>query len=199
MRLLSKNIVGTVLLLLVAFGLSGCGVNQAPTLDEKCKAAWAEVQNQYQRRADLIPNLVETVKGYATHEKSTLVEVTQARAAATQPQLQGDITQNPQAFQQSEQAQAQLGSALSRLMVVVEKYPDLKADDDFMALQSQLEGTENRIAVARRDYIATVQQYNILLRTIPSKWIAHLLYPDLKPREEFTATPDAQAAPQVKF
>ncbi len=196
----ASRFLSVLFLLVMACGLSGCGVNQAPTLDENCKAKWSEVLNQYQRRSDLIPNLVETVKGYAAHEKDTLVEVTDARAKATQPQISaGDITQNPQAFQQFEQSQAQLGGALSRLLVVSEKYPDLKADKNFMELQSQLEGTENRIAVARRDYIDAVQQYNTVLRTIPSSWIAHIMYPDLKPRETFTISTEAQEAPKVKF
>ena len=190
-----------VMLALVAFNLSACGqVNQLPTLDEKAKAAWAEVLNQYQRRTDLIPNLVETVKGYATHEQSTLVEVTEARAKATAVTVNaGDLTQNPEAFKQFEASQHQLSGALSHLLVASERYPDLKADQNFMELQSQLEGTENRIAVARRDYIAAVQEYNTALRTIPNRWIASAMYPDLKPREEFTISAEAEEAPKVKF
>ena len=201
MRSFGRNFLNIVMLLMIATSLSGCGaVNRLPTLDEKAKAAWAEVLNQYQRRTDLIPNLVETVKGYAAHEKDTLVEVTEARAKATSVTVNaGDLTQNPEAFKQFEQSQSQLSGALSHLLVASEKYPDLKADRNFMELQSQLEGTENRITVARRDYIATVQEYNTALRTIPTRWIASIMYPDLKPREEFTISAEAQEAPKVKF
>ena len=164
----------------VVIGLSGCGVNKLPTLDEQVKAAWSEVLNQYQRRADLIPNLVETVKGYAHQEQQVLTEVTEARAHATQMQLPADILSNPQAFHQFEQNQAAIGGALGRLLAVAEAYPDLKSNQNFLALQSQLEGTENRIAVARRDYILAVQDYNTALRTIPQRWIASILYPDMK-------------------
>jgi len=179
--------------------LSACGVNNVPTLDEKVKAAWSEVLNQYQRRADLIPNLVETVKGYAAHEQETLEAVVEARAKATQTQLPPDILTNPDAFKQFQANQAQLSGALSRLLVTVEKYPDLKANQNFLALQSQLEGTENRIAVARRDYIVAVQAYNTELRTIPGKWIASILYPDAKVKETFSVADDVQQAPKVKF
>jgi LemA protein len=179
--------------------LSGCGVNKVPTLDEQVKAAWSEVLNQYQRRADLIPNLVETVKGYAHQEQQVLTEVTEARAKATQMQLPSDVLSNPQAFHQFEQNQAALGGALGRLLAVSENYPNLKSNQNFLALQSQLEGTENRIAVARRDYIDAVQSYNTELRTIPGRWIAAWLYPDLKVRETFTISEQAQQVPQVKF
>ena len=179
--------------------LSACGVNNVPTLDEKVKAAWSEVLNQYQRRSDLIPNLVETVKGYAAHEQETLEAVVKARAKATQTQLPPDILTNPDAFKKFQESQAQLSGALSRLLVTVEKYPDLKANQNFLALQSQLEGTENRIAVARRDYIVAVQAYNTELRTIPGKWIAALLYPDAKVKETFTVADEVQQAPKVKF
>src|SRR5580693_10571554 len=140
-------------LLLVVLGLSGCGINTIPAQDEAVKAAWSEVLNQYQRRTDLIPNLVETVKGYAHQEQQVLVAVTEARAKATQMQLPSDILTNPGAFRQFEQNQAALQGALGRLLAVSESYPALKSDQNFLALQSQLEGTENRIAVARRDYI----------------------------------------------
>jgi LemA protein len=181
-------------------GASGCGgVNQLPTLDEQVKAAWSEVLNQYQRRADLIPNLVETVKGYAKQEQQVLTEVTEARARATQMQLPPDILSNPDKFKEFEQNQAALGGALGRLLAVSEKYPDLKSNQNFLALQSQLEGTENRISVARRDYILAVQQYNTYLRTYPGKWIAGWLYPDMKVRETFTISEQAQQVPQVKF
>jgi LemA protein len=179
---------------------SGCGgINRLPTLDEQVKAAWSEVLNQYQRRADLIPNLVETVKGYAHQEQQVLTEVTEARAKATQMQLPADVLSNPEAFHQFEQNQAALGGALGRLLAVSERYPDLKSNQNFLALQSQLEGTENRIAVARRDYILAVQDYNTYLRTYPGKWIAGWLYPDMKVRETFTISEQAQQVPQVKF
>lgn len=187
----------TLMVILIA---SGCtGVNRLPTLDEQVKAAWSEVLNQYQRRADLIPNLVETVKGYANQEQKVLTEVTEARAKATQMVLPPDILSNPEAFHQFEENQTALRGALSRLLAVSEKYPDLKSNQNFLALQSQLEGTENRIAVARRDYIMAVQQYNTYLRTYPGKWIASWMYPDLKVRETFTISQEAQQVPQVKF
>src|SRR5579862_7724266 len=184
---------------LMLAGLSGCGINKIPTLDEQVKAAWSEVLNQYQRRADLIPNLVETVKGYAHQEQQVLTKVVEARAKATQMQLPADILSNPQAFHQFEQNQAALGGALGRLLAVSENYPDLKSNENFLALQSQLEGTENRITVARKDYIDAVQTYNTTLRTIPSRWIAAWFYPDAKVKETFTITAQAQEAPQVKF
>jgi LemA protein len=180
-------------------GLPGCGVNKIPTLDEQVKAAWSEVLNQYQRRADLIPSLVETVKGYAHQEQQVLTQVTEARAKATQMQLPADILSNPQAFHQFEQNQAAVGGALGRLLAVSEAYPALKSDQNFLALQSQLEGTENRIAVARRDYILAVQSYNTELRTIPGQWVASALYPDAKVRETFTISEQTRQVPQVKF
>ncbi|MEN3974007.1 LemA family protein [Emcibacter sp. SYSU 3D8] len=183
----------------LAVGLSACGINNVPTYDEEVKAAWSQVQNQYQRRADLIPNLVETVKGYAEHEQETLTAVVEARAKATQMTLPANITENPEAFAQFQQNQSELSSALARLMVVVERYPDLKANQSFLALQSQLEGTENRIAVARRDYILTVQKYNTELRTIPGRWVAGIFYPDAKVKETFAAAAESQSAPKVNF
>jgi len=185
--------------LAVALGLAACDVNAVPRQDEAVKAAWSQVLNQYQRRTDLIPNLVETVKGYAKQEQTVLTQVVEARAKATQMQLPADITSNPEAFKQFEQNQAQLGGALGRLLAVSENYPDLKSNQNFLALQSQLEGTENRISVARRDYIQTVQTYNTTLRTIPSRWIAAFLYPDAKVKETFTISEQAQQVPQVKF
>jgi LemA protein len=186
-------------LLLVVIGLASCGINDVPRQDEAVKAAWSEVMNQYQRRSDLIPNLVETVKGYAHQEQSVLTAVTEARAKATQMTIPADITTNPQAFHQFEQNQAQLGGALGRLLAVSERYPDLKSNENFLALQSQLEGTENRIAVARRDYIDAVQTYNTTLRTIPGRWVAGIFYPDAKVKQNFTISEQAQQAPQVKF
>lgn len=200
MRRKMERGVFLTMMLLAILASSGCNsVNRLPTLDEQVKAAWSEVLNQYQRRADLIPNLVETVKGYAHQEQQVLTEVTEARARATQMVLPPDILSNPEAFHQFEQNQVALHSALGRLLAVSEKYPDLKSNQNFLALQSQLEGTENRIAVARRDYILAVQEYNTYLRTYPGKWIAGWMYPDLKVRETFTISQEAQQVPQVKF
>ena len=180
--------------------LSACGLNNIPTYDEQVKSAWSQVENQYQRRADLIPNLVSTVKGYAAHEKDTLIAVTNARAKVGSIQVTKNLLENPQAMQQFQQAQGQLGSALKRLLVVSERYPDLKANQNFLALQSQLEGTENRISVARRDYITSTERYNTEIRTFPGKLWHGFLYSDLKLREAYTATTqDAETAPKVSF
>jgi LemA protein len=179
--------------------LSGCGINNIPRYDQAVKAAWAQVQNEYQRRADLVPNLVATVKGYAAHEDKVLDEVTQARARVGQMQIPQDILTNPQAFKQYEQNQGALTSALQRLLVVTENYPNLKANENFLTLQSQLEGTENRIAVARRDYIAAVQTYNTELTTIPGRWYRSMFYGDKQVMQSFSAAEAAQDAPQVKF
>ena len=189
-----------LLITLMAFGLSGCGINNIPSYDENVKATWAQVQNQYQRRADLIPNLVKTVKAYAAHEKDTLEAVTEARAKVNSMQVDSGIINDPAKLQQFEAAQSQLSSALSRLMVVVERYPDLKANQNFLALQSQLEGTENRISVARRDYIAAVERYNREIRTFPGRIWHSVLYSDMPLRETFEATSeDAEKAPEVDF
>ena len=182
--------------------LTGCGINNIPTYDEQVNAAWSQVENQYQRRADLIPNLVETVKGFARQERETLEAVVEARAKATSVNIEGsELLNNPQALRQFQQAQGELSSALSRLMVVVERYPDLKSNQNFLALQSQLEGTENRISVARRDFIQALQQYNQELRTFPGRLWAAILYRDMKVREDyFEATvPDAEQAPTIDF
>jgi LemA protein len=196
MKPVLKLIFATVL----AAQLAACGINNIPTLDEQVKASWAQVQNQYQRRADLIPNLVETVRGYANQEQETLVAVTEARARVASMQVDANLINNPEQLKQFEQAQAQLSGALSRLMVVVERYPELKSNQNFLALQSQLEGTENRIAVSRRDYIEAVQRYNTEIRTLPGKLWHMALYSDLPVRETFEATaPSAESAPQVKF
>lgn len=191
----------TGMLVLMLVGLAGCGINDIPTQREQVKAAWSQVLNEYQRRSDLIPNLVATVKGYAHQEQAVLTAVTEARAKATQTtmQLPPDVLSNPQAFHQFEQVQSQLGTALGRLLVVTERYPDLKSNENFLALQAQLEGTENRIAVARRDYIEAVQQYNTTLQTIPGRWWASLLYPDAKVMQNFTISEKAEQAPQVQF
>ncbi len=187
-------------LLLIGAVLSSCGINNIPTLDEQAKAAWGQVQNQYQRRADLIPNLVEVVKGYAAHEQDTLTAVIEARAKATSIQVDASTLDNPEKLKQFQQAQDGLSGALSRLMVVSERYPDLKANQNFLALQSQLEGTENRIAVARRDFIQAVQAYNTEIRTFPGRLWHSVMYSDLPVRATFEATSaDADKAPQVKF
>ena len=198
--MLLKRLTIIVTGLLVLASLSGCGINNIPTYDEQVKASWAQVENQYQRRADLVPNLVETVKGYAAHETETLQAVTAARAKVGSMQVDESVLNNPEALQQFEQAQSQLSSALSRLMVVVERYPDLKANQNFLALQSQLEGTENRISVARRDFIAAVGQYNTEIRTFPGRIWHSLLYSDMAIRDTYEATAEkADAAPAVKF
>ncbi|ERS13504.1 LemA family lipoprotein [Alcanivorax sp. PN-3] len=189
-----------VLLLSILFGVTGCGINNIPTYDEQVKAAWGQVENQYQRRADLVPNLVSTVRGYMEHERDVLVEVTEARAKVGSIQADESLINDPQKLQQFEAAQQQLGSALQRLMVVVERYPDLKANQNFLALQSQLEGTENRIAVARRDYITAVQQYNTEIRTFPGRIWHSMLYSEMEVRPSFEAiTEGAEQAPQVNF
>ncbi len=199
MTIATQRFAGLLLLMLMTASLAGCGINNVPTYDEQVKAAWSQVQNQYQRRADLVPNLVQTVKGYAKHEEEVLTEVTKARQHVVQMKVPNDITTNPQAFQQFQQKQAALTSALSRLLVTVERYPNLKANQNFLTLQSQLEGTENRIAVARRDYIQAVQRYNTELRTIPGRWWAALFYPDAKVKENFSAEAGAAEAPKVQF
>ena len=188
------------MLMWLAVSLAGCGINNIPTYDEQVKAAWSQVQNQYQRRADLVPNLVNTVQGFADQEREVLVEVTEARSKVGSIQMDESILNDPQKFQQFEQAQSQLGSALQRLMVVVERYPDLKSNQNFLTLQSQLEGTENRISVARRDYIQAVQQYNTEIRTFPGRIWHSVLYSELEQRENFEATTEnAEQAPSVNF
>jgi len=199
MNLFAKTAVRLALVATLAAGLAGCGVNTIPTQDEATKAAWAEVQNQYQRRADLVPNLVATVKGYAAQEKGVLVEVTQARASATQVKVDASTITDPAQFQQYAAAQDKLSGVLGRLMMIQESYPDLKSNQNFMALQSQLEGTENRITIARRDYNQTAQVYNTTLRTFPSVLWAKTLYSSQKPAQLFQATAAAQSAPTVSF
>jgi LemA protein len=183
----------------IAGMLGGCGYNQFQSKDEATKAAWGEVVNQYQRRADLIPNLVNTVKGYASHERETLEAVTRARAAATSFQITPEVLNNPAAFQKFQQVQGELSSALSRLMVVSERYPDLKADTSFRDLQSQLEGTENRITVARQRYIAAVQDYNVLTRSFPSNLTAMLFGYSVKPSFMVENEKAISTAPTVNF
>ena len=187
------------LIVLAPLIVAGCGVNTIPTKEEAAKAQWAEVQNQYQRRSDLIPNLVNTVKGYAAQEKGTLVEVTEARASATQVKVDASTITNPAAFQQYAQAQDRLSGVLGRLMMIQENYPDLKSNTNFLALQSQLEGTENRISIARRDYNASVQDFNTTLRTFPQVFWAQTMYSSSKPMVLFSASQQAQSAPTVSF
>ncbi len=199
MHLFKSRLIGPFLIAALAAGLSGCGINAIPTKQVAAQAAWADVQADYQRRSDLIPNLVETVKGYAAQEKSVLVEVTQARASATQVRVDASTLTNPAAFQQYEQAQNQLSGVLGHLLAISENYPNLKSNENFLALQSQLEGTENRIAIARRDYNAAVQDYNTTLRVFPTLIWAKTFYSSEKPMALFSATAAAQAAPQVNF
>jgi LemA protein len=187
------------LVVLAPIALAGCGINAIPTKQVAAQTAWADVQNDYQRRSDLIPNLVATVKGFASQEQRVLVEVTQARASATQVKVDASTLTNQAAFQQYEQAQNQLSGVLGRLMMIQEKYPDLKSNTNFLALQSQLEGTENRIAVARRDYNAAVQDYNTTLRVLPTSIWAHTFYSSAKPMALFSANAAAQTAPTVSF
>jgi LemA protein len=188
-------------LALVGLGLtlSGCGYNTIPTLEETAKARWADVQNQYQRRADLIPNLVATVQGYAAQEKSVLTAVIEARAKATQIKIDASQLTDPEKLKAFQDAQNQLTGALGRLLAVSENYPDLKSNANFLALQSQLEGTENRIAVARRDYIDAVRAYNLSLRTFPTLLWAKTVFAGNKPMAEFTASEGSERPPQVKF
>jgi len=185
--------------MLAAVFLSGCGYNEFQAKDEAVKAQWGEVVNQYQRRADLIPNLVNTVKGYASHERETLEAVTKARASATSVQVTPDVLNNPGALQKFQAAQGELTSALSRLMVVAEKYPELKADTGFRDLQSQLEGTENRITVARQRYINSVQEFNVLARRFPTNLTAKMFGYDVKPSFTVENEKSISTAPTVDF
>jgi LemA protein len=190
-----------VAMALVGVGLtvSACGYNTIPTLEEQAKARWSDVENQYQRRADLIPNLVATVQGYAAQEKNVLTAVVEARAKATQVKVDVSQLSDPDKLKAFQDAQNQLSGALGRLLAVSENYPDLKSNANFLALQSQLEGTENRIAVARRDYIEAVRTYNTALRTFPTVLWAKTAFSGNKPMAEFTATEGAEKPPQVKF
>ncbi len=194
MKTPTRGLLAAALLALTA----GCGFQSIPQSENAVAAAWGQVENQYQRRADLVPNLVETVKGYATHERETLEAVMAARARATQVQINAnDLT--PENLKRFEQAQQGLGGALGRLMAVAENYPQLKANENFRELQSQLEGTENRIAVERRRYIQAVQEFNNLVTVPPTSWTNSLMYKK-QPKAQFTATtPDAEKAPQVNF
>jgi LemA protein len=181
--------------------LGGCGINTIPTYEQNAKAAWSEVLNQYKRRSDLIPNLVETVKGFAEQEKTVLTDVVEARAKATQVQasVPPDILTNPEAMQKFQDAQNQLGGALGRLLAVVERYPDIKSGQNFLALQSQIEGTENRIAIARRDYIESVRAYNTEITTFPGRIWRAVMYPSAKEMATFDIAAEEMKAPKVDF
>jgi LemA protein len=187
------------ILLIAPLALAGCGVNDIPRKQVAAQTAWADVQNDYQRRADLIPNLVATVRGYAAQEQRVLVDVTQARASATQVKVDASTLTNQAAFNQYAQAQDRLSGVLGRLMMIQERYPDLKSNQNFLALQDQLEGTENRIAVARRDYNSAVQDYNTTLQVLPTSIWAATFYRNHKAMALFTATAGAQSAPTVNF
>jgi len=193
-----KTFTRFALVAALALPLAACGINNAPTLEESAKAKWAEVQNNYQRRADLIPNLVETVKGYAKQEQETLTKVVEARAKATSVTVNASTITDPAKFKEFQEAQNNLSGVLGRLLAIQEAYPDLKSNTNFLALQSQLEGTENRITVARRDYNQAVQAYNTEVRTFPG-WFWAKLFWGAKAMETFSASAGAQTAPQVKF
>lgn len=195
MNLMKKTLL--MLALSSSLTLSGCGYNTLQVKDEAVTAAWSEVQNQYQRRADLVPNLVNVVKGYAAHEEQVLTEVTQARANVAGLKVDREVLEDPELFQRYQEAQAQMTSALSRLLAVTENYPDLKANEQFRDLQVQLEGTENRIAVARNRYITTVQDFNSYARQFPQVMTAKVIGMDTKPN--FSADQNAQTAPTVSF
>ncbi|NND90991.1 MAG: LemA family protein [Granulosicoccus sp.] len=190
------RIIGAMTILLI---VSGCGINNIPTYDEAVNGRWSDVQNQYKRRADLVPNLVNTVEGFAEQERDVLTEVTEARTRVSQMNISPELLSDPEAFQQFQANQDSLTSALQRLMVVVEAYPDLKSNENFLALQQQLEGTENRISVARRDYIQAVQTYNTELRTIPGRWWRRFMYPDMLPKQNFTVSEEDTINPTVDF
>jgi LemA protein len=197
-RVCQRMIAFATLLLLGAI-LSGCGINNIPTFEQNAKAKWSEVLNQYKRRADLIPNLVEAVKGFADQEKSVLTQVTEARAKATSVQIPSDIVTNPDAMKQFQQAQSNLSGALRQLLVVAERYPDIKSGQNFLALQQQLEGTENRIAIARRDYIEAVRTYNTEISTFPGRLWRSVMYPAAKELAAFDIAADEVKTPRVDF
>ena len=199
MKKIISRLSMAVALVGVALTLAGCGYNTIPTLEEQAKARWADVENQYQRRADLIPNLVAAVQGYAAQEKGVLTAVVEARAKATQVKVDASQLTDPDKLKAFQDAQNQLSGALGRLLAVSENYPDLKSNANFLALQSQLEGTENRIAVARRDYIEAVRAYNTALRTFPTVIWAKIAFASEKPMAEFTASEGSDKPPQVKF
>ena len=179
--------------------LSGCGINNIPTYDESVNARWSDVQNQYKRRADLIPNLIETVKGFAQQESDVLQQVTEARTKVTQTSISPEILSDETLFQQFQANQNALSGALSKMMLVVENYPDLKSNENFLQLQTQLEGTENRIATARRRYIEAVERYNTELRTIPGRWWHQFMYAEMRPKATFSTDPADFETPNVNF
>ncbi len=199
MAISMARIRSLVAVVLLGLTVAGCGYNRIPTLEEQAKAKWGDVENNYQRRADLIPNLVATVQGYANQEKSVLTAVIEARAKATQVKIDVSQLTDPDKLKQFQDAQNQLSGALGRLLAISENYPDLKSNQNFLALQSQLEGTENRIAVARRDYIEAVRLYNTELRTFPGLLWAATFFRSNKPMAVFTASENAKTPPQVKF
>ncbi|MBL8552612.1 MAG: LemA family protein [Hyphomonadaceae bacterium] len=194
-----SNLVRAAVLGLGLTALAGCGINSIPAQDEQVKAAWGEVQNQYQRRADLIPNLVSTVQGYANQERDVLVAVTEARASATQVQVDASTITDPEQFARFQAAQNELSGVLGRLLAITENYPQLQSNQNFLALQSQLEGTENRISIARRDYNEAVRVYNTSLRTFPTAIWASTIHSWARPAQSFSATPGAERVPEVKF
>ena len=194
-----SRVRGVVAAVVLGLTVAGCGYNNIPTYEEQAKAKWADVQNTYQRRADLIPNLVATVQGFAKQEREVLTAVVEARAKATQVKIDVSQLTDPDKLKQFQDAQNQLTGALGRLLAVSERYPDLKSNQNFLALQSQLEGTENRIAVARRDYIEAVRVYNTELRTFPGVLWAATFFRANKPMAGFAASENSQTPPQVKF
>ena len=199
MAISMSRVGGVFAAVVLGLSVAGCGYNTIPTYEEQAKAKWADVQNNYQRRADLIPNLVATVQGYAAQEKTVLTAVIEARAKATQVRIDVSQLSDPVKLKQFQDAQNQLSGALGRLLAISENYPDLKSNQNFLALQSQLEGTENRIAVARKDYIEAVRVYNTSLRTFPGIIWAATFFRANKPMAEFAANENAQTPPQVKF
>jgi LemA protein len=196
-----SRLAALVAVVFIAGSLAGCGINNIPTFEQDAKAKWSEVLSQYKRRADLVPNLVETVKGFAAQEQQVLTSVVEARAKATQAQVQlpADVVNNPEAMKRFQDAQNQLSGALGRLLAVVERYPDIKSGQNFLALQSQLEGTENRIAIARRDYIEAVRVFNTELTTFPGRIWRSVLYSSTQPMATFDITPQEQQTPRVDF
>ena len=196
---LKRTFVVVFSMALLTTALTGCGINNIPSYEENAKAKWSQVLNQYQRRSDLIPNLVKTVKGFAAHEKDVLTSVVNARAKATSLNLPAGKAPTAEQLQKLQAVQGQLSGALSKLLLVVERYPDLKSNQNFLQLQTALEGTENRIGVARRDYIEAVRKYNTELKTIPGRWWKQAMYPASEPMPTFNIAKEKMAVPEVKF